>query len=414
MVVLDEIYLIILAGLSIIFGILFGHFIVLVKNHFKKSIPENTDKLTSNRDDIKKNESGNTGNQKQLLELKRVDQVSDQYILNKNSHKLEDEIKLYQFEKDLVTRAIENILIASRNKTIDDLERDRLLIKYKEQLGSLNQNMDRIQSQMDITKLMNFRDDFTGILENKISQIDEKITTINDKYKSLINTGFENKSYNLKGHDMISSNNEVQGKNNLKNTLNRIFNYNPNSKYTKNLLDTKRSKEREIVDYKVDRAMEGEVEEEERIQDIRFKVMNALDSLENIKPLEDSIENEIESINNEEDKEQTEKEEIKLYKKDANNDNKEDIKILNVPKRDTKESNKFVNINSQQENSETLLKESNTAKKKNENKFPLASFFSRQNNQNKIEDKTHAEKNIIKDEEKLQNRNPLGNIFKNI
>lgn len=413
MVVLSEIYLIILAGLSIIFGILFGHFIAWLKIHFKKSIPENTDKLTSNRDNINNNKSRNTGNQKQLLELKSIDRVNDQYIFNKNSHKLEDEIKLYQFEKDLVTRAIENILIASRNESIDDLERDRLLIKYKEQLGSLNQNMEKIQSQMDITMLMNFRDDLMNILENKISQIDEKITAINDKYKSSMNTSLENKSYNLKDNNKISSNNHDQGKSNLKNTLNRIFINNPKSKYTKNLF-AKRSEEREIVDYKVDHAIEGGVEDEKRIQEIRYKVLDALDSLENIKPLEDSIENKIESINNEEYKEQTEKEEIKISKNDTNNSNKEDIKILNVPKIDTKEDNKFVNINRQQENSETSLKESNKDMKKSENKFPLASLFSRQNNRNKIEDKSEAEKIITKYEHKQQNRNPLGNIFKNI
>lgn len=414
MAVLIEIYLIILAGLSIIFGILFGHFIVWLKLHFNKSIPENTDKLTSNRDDINKNKSRNTGNQKQLLELKSIDRVNDQYIFNKNSHKLEDEIKLYQFEKDLVTRAIENILIASRNESIDDLERDRLLIKYKEQLGSLNQNMEKIQSQMDITKLMNFRDDLMNILENKISQIDDKITAINYKYKSSMNTGLENKSYNLKDNNEISSNNNDQGKSNLKNTLNRIFINNPNSKHTKHLFDARRSKEREIVDYKVDHAIEGGIEDEERIREIRDKVLDALDSLENIKPLEDSIENKIELINNEEYKEQTEKEEIKISKTDTDNGNEEDIKILNVSKIDTKEDNKFVNINRQQENSETSSKESNIDIKKSENKFPLASLFSRQNNQNKIEDKSEAEKNITKYEHKQQNRNPLGNIFKNI
>jgi hypothetical protein len=62
---------------------------------------------------------------------------------------------------------------------MNHFERDRLLIKYKDQLSSLNENMERMQSEIDITKLVNLRNDFMNLLETKIGQIDDKIIEIN-------------------------------------------------------------------------------------------------------------------------------------------------------------------------------------------------------------------------------------------
>ena len=102
-------------------------------------------------------------------------------LIKKKSQLMEDELKIYQFEKDLATHAIENILLASKNKSIDSFEKDRLLLKYKEQLKKLNEKMEKIQSEIDVTKLIILRDDLAFLLDNKISDIDEKIKEINFK-----------------------------------------------------------------------------------------------------------------------------------------------------------------------------------------------------------------------------------------
>lgn len=414
---LSEIYPLILAGLSIIAGILFARFIFWLKNHFTKPSYKYTDNLAGNKDDIKKQIS-NINNPKQIQQLQKLDSVGDQHISTKNNGILEDEIKLYQFEKDLVTRAIENILVASRNNSIDNLERDRLMIKYKEQLGSLNQNMERIQSQIDITKLINFRDDLMNILENKITQIDEKITDINYKYKNFVGIDLPNENYSIKFLDKKSNNSQDQTS--FKNKINKIFNKNQESKFTKKLLDIKIDKKREIVDYTLDHPIKEEgIEEEKKVQKLSKKVLVALENLEKTKPLEDSINDKIKSINRYGDKENILKEKPK-----SNIDiKKEGMPIISIFNRDTNQNQKKVVQDIQQKDSEYSEWKGQTKKiNKSWDRFPLASFFSNKENQNKIKQENERKvKNMIirKEQEQEQekperNRNPLGNIFKNI
>ena len=126
-------------------------------------------------------------------------------LIKKNSELIEDELKIYQFEKDLATHAIEKILLASKNKSIDSFEKDRLLLKYKDQLKKLNGKMEKIQSEIDVTRLITLRNDLAFLLDNKISDIDEKIKEINLKIgtnyniKEILNQNRKNKS-----HDEVS------------------------------------------------------------------------------------------------------------------------------------------------------------------------------------------------------------------
>jgi len=415
----SEIYLIIIAGLSIIFGILFAKFIFWLKNQMKKSPYKNTENLTGNKDDLEKKISHINNHPKQIQQLEKLDSIVGQDTSTKTNDILEDEIKLYQFEKDLVTRAIENILVASRNNSIDNLERDRLIIKYKQQLGSLNQNMERIQSQIDITKLMNFRDDLMNILENKMSQIDEKITEINFKYNNFVDRDLPNKNNSIKLTDNKSNN--YQKQTTFKDKINKIFNRNPESKFTKKLLDIKTDKKREIVDYKSDHpSKEGDIEEEEKVQKLSKKVLVALENLDKTKPLEDSINDKMKSINRYDDKEHILKEKPKT---------KIDIKKVGIPiisifKRDTNDKKKAEQDIQQKESKYLEPKGEDNDTDKSIGRFPLASLFSRQENTDKTkqENERKVKNIIIRDEEKEkeqeqeqeQNRNSLGNIFKNI
>ena len=128
------------------------------------------------------NENGDESNQ---IDINANNNSSDSILQQtKNIQLLEDNVKLYKFEKDLATSAIERILTASTNKTIDNYEKDRLLLKYRDQLNKLNNKMEKIQSEVDVTKLIDLRNDLAYLLDNKISDIDEKIKEINTKIRS--------------------------------------------------------------------------------------------------------------------------------------------------------------------------------------------------------------------------------------
>ena len=170
MVDVDSFLLIITGGISIIGGIIFGLYYTRIFSFILY--------LKKNRS--KSNNSMATKEENKVKELEDVLKTKPD-LIKKNSQFMEDELKIYQFEKDLATHAIENILLASKNKSIDSFEKDRLLLKYKEQLKKLNEKMEKIQSEIDVTKLITLRDDLAFLLDNKISDIDEKIKEINFK-----------------------------------------------------------------------------------------------------------------------------------------------------------------------------------------------------------------------------------------
>src|SRR5829696_5394118 len=151
-------FLLIAAGLSIIGGIAFGLYYNKIISLFSKL---KKDRKQSQKSKVKEEEEN--------------EQKTNSNLIKKNSHLLEDEVKIYQFEKDLVSHAIENILTASKNKSIDTFEKDRLLLKYNNQVKKLNEKMEKIQAEIDVTKLLDLRNDLVSILDNKISVIDKKI-----------------------------------------------------------------------------------------------------------------------------------------------------------------------------------------------------------------------------------------------
>jgi hypothetical protein len=79
------------------------------------------------------------------------------------------------FEKNLAAEAITRVYEASQEGRIDRLERDRLLLKYKQQLDSLNQRITRLQPVADFAEMTELRNNLVSLLENKISALDQKI-----------------------------------------------------------------------------------------------------------------------------------------------------------------------------------------------------------------------------------------------
>jgi SOS response regulatory protein OraA/RecX len=79
------------------------------------------------------------------------------------------------FEKNLASEAITRVYEASQEGRIDRLERDRLLLKYKQQLDSLNQMIAHLQPVVDYADMTELRNNLVSLLENKISALDQKL-----------------------------------------------------------------------------------------------------------------------------------------------------------------------------------------------------------------------------------------------
>ena len=177
--------LIVAASLSSTGGIVFGLYsdkVFSVGSILKREKQKN-EINNSNIQNEEENGVGNEDERNNISIAANNNNISNDPLLQqtKNIHLLEDNIKLYKFEKDLASSAIERILTAAKNKTIDNFEKDRLLLKYRDQLNKLNIKMEKIQSEIDVTKLIDLRNDLASLLDNKISDIDEKIKEINTK-----------------------------------------------------------------------------------------------------------------------------------------------------------------------------------------------------------------------------------------
>ncbi|MGB9169803.1 MAG: hypothetical protein WCB31_12865 [Nitrososphaeraceae archaeon] len=407
-------YLIIIAGLSIIFGIVFGIFFSQIRQRLRASMA-----LTH----IFSETSNTFGNKKQLQHLEN-NTNDGQTLLKKSEKVLEDEVKLYQFEKDLVTRAIENILASSRENNIDHFERDRLLIKYKDQLRSLNENMERIQSEIDITKLVNLRNDFMNLLETKIGQIDDKIIEINKKFGPVTGIKIDGKNqFNITKNNSnysTTSTDKTNTKENDKTSQNSRY---PNDRIDHGILGS-----RELVDYISDKTnrtrYDGsnieDSDDKKRIEEIKEKVMVALDRLDYTKPIEDEMDNNIESytkINNSNNRQEIHEQKTVhygLFNIDVNrlNDTKDHDDVLldtyeNTKNQDTTVSTDAVSTNVP--DNEGYKRNQDIGK----NRFPLASFLSKQEAESVKELKKETNQQVKqKEKETKESRNPLGNILK--
>ena len=310
MVIDFDSFLLIAVGLSIIGGIVFG----LYYNHFISLFSKRKkDRNQSQNSKFKEGEKEKVGKEQKI----------NSNLIKKNSPLLEDEVKIYQFEKDLVSHAIENILAASRNKSIDTFEKDRLLLRYNNQVKQLNEKMEKIQSEIDVTKLLDLRNDLVSLLDNKISAIDEKIKEINYKigtnYKIL-----EIKNQNKQNNN--TNNNDNVNHTNSSRSIEETIDVNLNARKVINYknMDTNKKKER-VIDA-----------ERKKIGDLKDQVLVALNRLDRSEDIKQEIEKEVATtINDSENrKDLTEEGKNSLQKAYEFND-KDHLHILQIENNNT-------------------------------------------------------------------------------
>lgn len=85
------------------------------------------------------------------------------------------ELVSFLFEKNLTSEAITRVYEAAQEGRIDRLERDKLLLKYKQQLGSLNEKIAYLQPLADFSDLKELRNSLVSFVEDRISALDKKL-----------------------------------------------------------------------------------------------------------------------------------------------------------------------------------------------------------------------------------------------
>ncbi|MBD0298980.1 MAG: hypothetical protein ICV82_01570 [Nitrososphaera sp.] len=112
-----------------------------------------------------------------LGKLFRIRSNNEKYARSSSSSiaSIRAELLSLLFEKNLTAEAITRVYEAARDGRIDRFERDKLLLKYKQQLDSLNQKIAYLQPVSDFSDLKELRNNLVYFLEDRISALDKKL-----------------------------------------------------------------------------------------------------------------------------------------------------------------------------------------------------------------------------------------------
>jgi hypothetical protein len=193
-----------------------------------------------------------------------------------------EELQSLQFEKSLISQSITRVYEASYEGKIDLIERDRLLLKYKQQLDSYDKKIGDLQSLVDISELADMRNGLVSLLEGRITAIDHKLAEISNKYglsTSDIITGSSPKSSNQQSiiDRAGGEEEEVEKKEKEKKNDNEGHQSDVANEQTMTIREQKDQK-------KKDSAREKIKTEEKTIDEIQKEIMLALGRLEQIDP----------------------------------------------------------------------------------------------------------------------------------
>lgn len=92
------------------------------------------------------------------------------------------ELVSFLFEKNLTSETITHVYEAAQEGRIDRLERDKLLLKYKQQLDSLNEKIAYLQPLADFSDLKELRSSLVSFVENRISALDKKLLDLSKSH----------------------------------------------------------------------------------------------------------------------------------------------------------------------------------------------------------------------------------------
>jgi hypothetical protein len=179
----------------------------------------------------------------------------------------------------LISQSITRVYEASYEGKIDLIERDRLLLKYKQQLDSYDKKIGDLQSLVDISELADMRNGLVSLLEGRITAIDHKLAEISNKYglsTSDIITGSSPKSSNQQSIIDRAEGEEEEEEKEEKND---------NEGHQSDVANEQTMAIREQKDQKKkDSAREKIKTEEKTIDEIQKEIMLALGRLEQIDP----------------------------------------------------------------------------------------------------------------------------------
>jgi hypothetical protein len=123
------------------------------------------------------------------------------------------ELESLEVEKSIINSSVRKIYETFQEGKLTQLEFDRLMIKYGEDLKKCDEEIERTRSVVDYYDLNSIKNSLVSIIENKIKVIDTKLKEISDSnlktltkqpkqtQNDLIHPNFENTSFRTENLD---------------------------------------------------------------------------------------------------------------------------------------------------------------------------------------------------------------------
>jgi hypothetical protein len=114
---------------------------------------------------------------------KKNNKKEDYFDSNKNSSDLQmmkNELDSLEVERSIITSSVRKIHETFREGKLSQLEFDRLMIKYAEDLGKCEQEIEQTRSVVDLYELSSIKNNLVSIIEDKIKIIDARLSEISN------------------------------------------------------------------------------------------------------------------------------------------------------------------------------------------------------------------------------------------
>ncbi|HET6727715.1 MAG TPA: hypothetical protein VFH19_06760 [Nitrososphaeraceae archaeon] len=118
-----------------------------------------------------------------LRTKKKNNKKDDYFDSNKDSSDLQmmkNELDSLEVERSIITSSVRKIHETFREGKLSQLEFDRLMTKYAEDLGKCEQEMEQTRSVVDLYELSSIKNNLVSIIEDKIKVIDARLSEISN------------------------------------------------------------------------------------------------------------------------------------------------------------------------------------------------------------------------------------------
>lgn len=118
-----------------------------------------------------------------LRTKKKNNKKDDYFDSNKDSSDLQmmkNELDSLEVERSIITSSVRKIHETFRQGKLSQLEFDRLMTKYAEDLGKCEQEMEQTRSVVDLYELSSIKNNLVSIIEDKIKVIDARLSEISN------------------------------------------------------------------------------------------------------------------------------------------------------------------------------------------------------------------------------------------